>query len=421
MFEKFVDRLAKYEDLQVWAPRNVTVLLMLLGAACLLVYALFGMSYEHITTPDGKRDIAFALNLIKVGFNPVDYLGTVDMLQPGIQYLIYIYLLAICHLIGGDNWLVVLIVFNVAAYAAAAYLLLSLTVSITRSLVGVVVVFTCLALGFEYYQWISQSQSEALFILVVVASFYFVNKVWMSPDAASARMNMALAVCVAALSFIVRPTSPPVIGFVVVALILNSISRSVSPHELRRRLLAFSALGVAVMTGIIFAAVTLTHDPSVLPASKVRDVLLLYREFFLEGAVVLHRPETFIPVSDSVLGFAAVSFMRIPYYFWFVAEDFSFSHTLLNTVYSVPLYALALVGLTVGLWGRHATDQITPIIAAFLSLSLIVLFDVYHAATILDFNWRYRAPAYPAMYLLSGQAAAWLAARIVQRLALGRR
>ena len=61
MFEKFVDRLAKYEDLQVWAPRNVTVLLMLLGAACLLVYALFGMSYEHVTTPDGKRDIAFAI------------------------------------------------------------------------------------------------------------------------------------------------------------------------------------------------------------------------------------------------------------------------------------------------------------------------------------------------------------------------
>ena len=393
--------------------RKVGMLLAVLAGACFVVYLLVGLNYGPIISPDGKRDAAYALNLIGAGFNPIEYLETVDMPQPGVQYLVYIYLLAFCRLLAGPQWFDLLILFNVLAYTLAAYLTMSMAAIITRSLVGVVVVFFSLTLGFEYYQWISISQSEALFILVVVAVLYFVIRAWTAPPPATARRAMVFAVGLAIVSFFVRPTSPPVVGLIVAALILKSQGNFSSPRILRGRLFLLTCAGAIALAGIILLVAVFTHDPALLPPSKVRDVLVLYREYFLQGAVVLVRPETFIEVSDSVWGFASVSFLRLIYFFGFLADEFSFSHTFINVAYSVPLYALAILGMATGLLGNHPEDRIAPLIGAFFSLALIVLFDVYHAVTILDYNWRYRAPAYPAIFLLAAQGSAWITERFL--------
>jgi hypothetical protein len=123
-----LNTLAKYDDLQAWAPENISKLLAFATFACFVVYALFAFVHGTMETSDGDRDAGYALNLIGVGFNPIAYLETVDMPQPSIQYLIYIYILAFCHLLGGEHWLIVLTVIDVVAYGTAAYLILTIAV-----------------------------------------------------------------------------------------------------------------------------------------------------------------------------------------------------------------------------------------------------------------------------------------------------
>jgi len=82
------------------------------------------------------------------------------------------------------------------------------------------------------------------------------------------------------------------------------------------------------------------------------------------------------------------------------------------------LYGVAVVGLGAGLFCTYSAEQNVPIVAAFLSLALIVLFNVYHAVTILDYNWRYRTPAYPAIFILVGQGMAFISRSYLRRLAL---
>jgi hypothetical protein len=150
---------------------------------------------------------------------------------------------------------------------------------------------------------------------------------------------------------------------------------------------------------LIAVSAVLHHQPDLLPPGGMRDLLQRWRRFFEGGVVVIGRPETFLPPADSAVAFIRVALARIVYFFWFQADAFSPRHQLVNLIGHVPLYGLALVGLWAAVLGR-ALDSL-PRLAALVAAAWIAATCLFHAATILDFDWRYRAPVYPALIFLA--------------------
>jgi len=390
-------------------------LVVLLTLVCLVVYAAYGAAAPRIFTPDGGRDIDFAKTLLSLNLNPLAYLdATADgMPQPGIQYLAYVYLLVFCWKIGGDNWLEILIVLNVFFYTLSSFLMFFFVGKILNRKCIIVFTFLCTILCFEYFQWIPQSQSEGIYLLLVTLMFFVVLAGSTTGSATVARSCWILSAVLAILIFFVRPTSLPIIAFVMIAYGVHSI---IAVREARQTasVMLFVLLVGAFIGGLgVLGGSFLLHDPMLLPAGKVRDVFEIYRGYHLGGEVLSTRPETFMVVQDSVWDFAKVSFARIAYFFVFWAQGFSTVHNVVNFLFFPILYIFVALGVFAGFSSGINERNNLQLSVVFLSVMMIMLVAAFHAVTVLDYNWRYRLPAYPALFLLAAQGASWFMDKMI--------
>jgi len=206
-----------------------------------------------------------------------------------------------------------------------------------------------------------------------------------------------------------RPTWPPFAASVAVLFLANiggSQGLDGSAPALRRWAFLFAAASLGGLALIAGAAV-IYLDPSILPDGTLREFAEHWRSTYADGVVVYDRPGTFLKPTLSWWGFARLEIARLGYFFWFLADGFSPAHRWLNIIIHIPLYSLALVGATVVVW-RPRTLSPVAVTAGLAALMYLLIVDVYHATTFLDFDWRYRAPAYPWIILLAAIGTNWI-------------
>jgi hypothetical protein len=382
------------------------VVIAMFTFAGFVIYSIFAFSFGPIMTPDGLRDIFFADKLISVNLNPfafpdayTPYLDEVAYSLPPTNFLIYIYLLSGLRGLLGNEWLAGLLVFNALAQSITTALLLLVVRDLTRNILCIVIAGVFIITGFEFFQWVSMSQSDTLFLLVVTAIFYFLSKASVAAHEPGKRRYFLTATFVATASLFVRPSGIAIASAFSLVMIFLFL-RNRSPKTIDVRLFLILTTGVVVCLVAAFVAFGhLLHQPELLGEGPLRGRVLFLKETFDLGWVIWSRPETFVTPPSTPFEYTMLSIHRLYYFFWFIGDTFSFSHKLFNVLYFVPFYTLCLLGVTFALIDKSGIHGSCRLMAMY-SLMFIFAIDALHAATILDFDWRFRAPALPGFVIL---------------------
>ncbi len=402
-------------------PMKTTAIALGVGLGLGVAYLAFGFWFGPIVTPDSLAYRSMAQALATLHYSPLRYLldarNTADGLggMPGTShtvlvqfYLTYIYVFAAAEAGFGPHWPQALVVLNAVAYAATGALVLLMLGQAQAGTLALWVAVAFLMSLFDFYQWVAMTQSDPLFILLSTAAVLLA--LWgcregPTPTRTAAWSGTAVMLAAAALC---RPAWPPV-ALAVAAVAVGAWAYN-APTEgaARLRYTWICALGMVLVAVGLAAGIALLWNPQMLPPGALRDVATAYGAEVGSGAVVFQRPETYLRPNASIAGYTRVVLARAGYCFWFLADGYSPAHRLMTVAAHVPLYLLAVVGAATTLRGNSRFAAA----AGFASIAWIVATALYHALTLLDFDWRYRAPTYPALIFLAamGASRAWKSA-----------
>ena len=384
------------------APGPWTVVVAIAGLGA--YFLVFALVYGPIITPDGARDVEYARHLAALGYDPFAYVAYTEAhegshVAPKASYLLYIYLLAALDSVFGASWPRALTLFNVLAQTAfaASTVAIALRAAPSRlTLAAMVAFFLC---GFEQLQWVAMTQSDPLFLAVSASALLLACASATQKHSGKRMVGWAATAGLVLLLALIRPTWPPIAAAAAAVAWLAPALRA-EPAAARAAFLRLSAAGTAFGVLLLLVAAALYDDPTHMPVPALQAALTKWRAYFVEGAVVLARPETFLDVRPTTFGIASVMFVRLAAFFRFWADGFSTVHQAANVVFHVPLYVFAAIGCWVSVRSPAQLSQFA-LAAAMASLWWIASVDLFHAATMLDFDWRYRAPAYVALLLLA--------------------
>ena len=358
-------------------------------------------------TPDGHRDHALGVLLVEAGFNP--HLGSPEvatlrqkheMVQSPLPYFLYHAMLGIAHLIAGENWLNLWVLVNSIGQTVISGILLLLASSLFQSRAAFLGMGAMTIGCWEYLQWISLSQSDTLFGLLVLLAILLAYRQWTSETLSSSVVWAIASTIVTIGAGFFRPTAAPLITFVFVAIVWGMIVAGRDIDQKTRALGHWLPVLIVLLLGIVPILVLPLYDPSFAPEGSIRDSFAFYHERAALGMVVWYRPEYAISAPQGYAGYLLISLLRLFAFFLFTAYGFSTPHTFANVIFFVPLYGFVMIGI----WQvvRRTSELRSQVrLIGLFAIGLIMLFDVLHAITLVDFDWRYRLPVYPALFLLA--------------------
>jgi hypothetical protein len=396
---------------QLTRPFRLIVFAILVSAA-FAVFVAIGFGYGPIFTSDGRRWHLLALALIELDLNPVPFVaqyGTINHLQiadfsqfegPTYFYILYFYVLAFIETVSGGHWMTGHVLLNAVAQAGTAGLSMMLAARAFGTVFAVVVSFLMAITCWEFLQWVAQTQSDTLFALVAVAQFYLIYSGWTAGPVRTARRYLIAGAILGLIAIFYRPTGP---ALAVVGLFSLAAGLDVCRQPMSERFAAlrgwFVGAALAAFVVVLLGALVL-FDPSLIPSQSIAEKYWEYHDIAALGSTVEKRFDLFLAPSDTLFGFVRLGFARLAFYFWFLTVDFSPAHRALNIAFFVPFYALVVAGLWIA-FGRNSRAAPNLRLAAALAVVTIASLDVTHAASLIDFDWRYRVPAYPALFFLA--------------------
>jgi hypothetical protein len=370
------------------------------------IYFAFGFSYGPIVTSDGLRDLFYADKLIEIGLNPfkfsettTPFLNNFGYSVPPTNFLVYIYVLAGLHYFLEDQWIAGLLVVNVIAQTVTTVLLLLIVRDLTKNLLSIGIAGLFIITGFEFFQWISMTQSDSLFLMTVTIIFYFLTRYSIQVESSARRRNLTLAVGLALGSLLVRPSGMAIVAALIAILALVFLSRNCSDRGTVRWFLLIFVSAALIVFGALVLHGNFLHNPETLSDGVLRSRIEYLKQTFDLGWVVWARPETFINPPSLPFEYTELSLRRLYYFFWFIGDTYSYVHKTMNILYFPPFYGLVLVGVFLTITFVSAIPTSSRRMAMF-ALFLIFAINSLHAATILDYDWRFRAPALPGFVVL---------------------
>lgn len=385
-------------------PKKLIIAVGVISVLLSGYFIIFGLSYGPILTSDGEREIAYAIALRELNFNIFRYsieaekIAGISYSVPLQFYLIFVTLLSIIEYLFGPAWLTILIILNgfFQAFSSSIILLVSGWLGGTFL---IAIIASLLILLFDSYQWVAMSQSEPLFIAFSTAAIASAAMTVNTFNKPKSLFFWGLAILLTLLAIFTRPTWPPLVFTVLFMPILIRGMDHKPLNNVVRTWFIFFGTGTLVLIILIFLSSAVFLDPSLAPVTFLKEAAIDWRQWHVDGMVVIERPETFLVPQESLWGFSKLSLMRLVYFFWFSADGFSNAHNWINIIGHIPLYGLAIIGIV-------TTFRIPelPLFARSLGiagLTYILAADAYHAITILDFDWRYRAPIYPWLLILA--------------------
>jgi len=113
------------------------------------------------------------------------------------------------------------------------------------------------------------------------------------------------------------------------------------------------------------------------------------------GIVIHSRPDTYIIMSDDIFGFFKLFCYRFLYFFNPYASSFSIIHIIFNSVIMMVYF----IGLIISTW--YWTLVTFEQKQYFLKINLFIFsIAIFHSATLIDADWRYRFPVIILMIII---------------------
>lgn len=259
----------------------------------------------------------------------------------------------------------------------------------TAACVVLVLWLTCCDLE----QWSLYVLSDATFVALNVFLLYLYAAPLLSGTGKRSKLNWALSIIIAAIVLMYRPTAVFLLApFAMLPALFAAMkrTRSLAPYVV-------GCLGLFIVAA--FAHAALMRHPEIWPFRLARSYINVVAAEYPKGIVVDGRPSTYHMHPSSMVDFFFVTTHKFVAFFSFAAREFSPIHILLNMVWFVPVYVLAAVGCFE--IARASIRHGRALVTLFLALAPLPL-AIATALTILDYDWRYRAPILPHLVLLAG-------------------
>ena len=313
------------------------------------------------TAPDSQLYIRLAGAMVQRDLAPMLHMQAVIWTKA-----VYVALLAAARAIAPAHWMILMIAVNVISSGFVAVMLVDLVQRASGSVVAPIVAWVFYVASYEVVQWMRFVLTDLLYTAVAFAVFYFVAR-----DGPRRRLLLAFLVL---LAIFIRPP-----GIVLVPLVLLS--------ELRARVAATIVVVVAAIAFLIRTAII--DDPARWPFAFFRSKVVQFSTIEKRGEVIDGRRETFRPPPRSPVDHAVIVVDRFARFFQFTTSGFSRAHNIVNAIWFIPIYALGIFAIV----RRRALTGLT--------VMWIAVFALFHALTVIDFDWRHRTPLIPHFIVLA--------------------
>lgn len=283
---------------------------------------------------------------------------------------------------------------NIALFSAAVYFVFRVwaTIAPASGLAPIALGVALFLTAPDLAVWSYYLLPDTLFLFLVAAFLFHLTRAALGVGERQWTKSLiwALLACLA------RPPGYVILGYWAIAAGTGRRSGWLASWRLALCLVVLPTL-VALVVWPTVLALSPRPDPRSWPF--VSAVLGEIDYWYLQGAVVCSRPETYLPPPVSVLDFMKIAAMRLVYFYYPLRGGYSMAHNALSGVYFAALALAAYAG-----WRR--LRQMGPDHARLASLlvAFSYVFGLFHSMTELDYDWRYQLPAVLAGVVLAGVA-----------------
>jgi len=331
--------------------------------------------------------------LIAAGFNVPAYLREQRFVAPPLFYLLWVAVVAVVKVLLGASWMTGVVVLNWIAFTTGVVLTLAAIRRVTMSTASMALgAFLFLVAG-DLLIFSSYVLSDLLFwglSTAVLASGVTLATVDEDRDRMLRRIGLGSAVLIVALLF--RPVALPLMAFWIMAItawLARPIVERFATH------LLVGAVLLAAVAIVIHAQ--FLNNPAAWPFGALPSMLGMVAQEAREGMFVhnANPPMTVTPAA-SLFGFARITLQKLIFFITPWLPHYSASHTLVNLLFFIPAYSLAVASIS------NLRRLAPPQQRATWVLALFVLFlSVFHSLLLIDSDHRYRLPLLPAVIMLA--------------------
>lgn len=349
----------------------------------LFLLTIYYLSKGYVSSPDTGTFSGWADFLISFDFNFVRYYSSNEFVVPSYFYTIPTALIAVLKMIFGDTWKDIFFSFNLLLLCLSVFLAYKILRLLLLPPICCALATSMLLLSDAYLVWPRYILTDTIFstsVLLVIFQLVsrFSSKTFDRPEFFATDVGVILII---GFLMLTRPTAAPYVISLLSVWILLFLGFERKYLTLRNVVVVSS--GILLVAGIFSSTL---YWAQIFTPLDVRQIGFL-GEKYLEGMVVLGRPETWATPPQSWLDILKIYLLKVLHFWAPWAESYSFVHKLLN-----GLFWAFCAGAIVG-W-PFVKPCVQDSQRFYLKLLVITAVSVtaFHAATMVDFDWRYRYP-----------------------------
>jgi hypothetical protein len=344
------------------------------------VLVLINLHHGLISTPDTVTFSRWADSLIDLRFNLMAYYDQNQFVSSPVFYTLPVSLIALLKVVFGVHWVEIFHAINIFALI---YIIETFRRSARLLDISAFTVATVLPLFLfttDFIIWPHYLLTDTIFAAGVMASVHSTLHATLK----NRSYNLSIACC--ALLLLTRPTSPPIVASILLFLVFKRLPKLVINKKYQPWFLLLTVIVFSLVYGAAFEAL-LSNPPG-------SEQLTFIGSMISKGIVIHDRPDTFIEINPTYLEITRLFLLRLIMFFSPYASTISTSHILANCVVLIPFFASVIGWIILPLEPGESKHK-----SAQFLLFTILFVAIFHAATLIDFDWRYRFPLIAPMFL----------------------
>ncbi len=304
------------------------------------------------------------------------------------------------RVIAPEHWMFLILIVNVFACATATMLLVDLVRRATHSSIACAVALALYLTSFDVQVWVGRILTDTLYTLIAFIPFYLLCRAFLDQPARGTKSWLPISILGAALS------RPPGVLLVPLIAIAKSVLSPDATNVRRRRAIVLVFVGCAVVA--LLWRTWIVQDPTRWPFRFLDQRIAEFAEREKSGEVIYDRREANVAPPLTCIDHLEIQSIRFARFFQVTSSGFSRLHNLVSLASFGAMYLLAVIALISALRDGDRRRR-SVVLAAILWIFALAFF---HAITILDFDWRFRAPLIPHFVFLAGCGASVILSRL---------
>lgn len=386
-----------FNSLYMKMVSNSRASIIMLSLVLFSFLIVFSFLNGPIHSPDSSTYKMWAELLIEHDFNLYQFHEQTNGAL--LLRMIFIGIVALLYFSMGDAWGYGLMLLNCVSLALVAYMLMQLSRKMGMGFWGIGFVFFSMFLIYEQLFWVAYALSDTTFELFTTGVFFAVGCALIHTDQKAKRNWLITAGTIFILAMFYRPSIPTVLPFLLAGIFI--VGLQIYYPEVQALAMRWFFI-VSMSAGFLFMVIWawyLSH-PELWQDGPFQVTVQFAHRYIEQGVIVHDRPNTFTLPPSSMFDILVIEFKRLLAFFQFYTPMFSRFHNLINTVTFGPLYILVLIGSGVSIRSIFRQNYQPQLIGLF-AIIFIMSLAIFHAMTLIDYDWRYRIPCYPPLIILA--------------------